>query len=126
MIERYLKLKRIYGFLAKKTALAITISIFILVVSSAGVIYNSENVSLIISFGFSIVVCLTIFEWKNGKIPFVMSDRIWSALWYKEYDDRKETHKKIMLVAATFSFSVMILTFLIGILWLILSETIFV
>ena len=115
-------MKKISDFVVRKTLFAILLSIFVFFVSAVGIIYNTENVSLIISFASSGGFFLMIFMWKNGKLPFVSSDRIWSLLWYKNVDDREESHKKHSLNLACFAYLIMIPSFLVGMIWLILSE----
>jgi hypothetical protein len=122
MTKRFAKMRRIRDFIVRKTNFAILLSILVFIVSSAGIIYSPENVSLMISFASSGGFFLMVFVWKNGKLPFISSDRIWSFLWYKETDEREESHKKHSLNLAGLAFLIMIPSFLFGMIWLILSE----
>ena len=115
-------MRRICDFIVRKTIFAILLSILVFIVSSAGIIYSTENVSLMISLASSGGFFLMVFVWKNGKLPFISSDRIWSLLWYKETDEREESHKKHSLNLAGLAFLIMIPSFLFGMIWLILSE----
>ena len=115
-------MKRIKCFLSNKPGIAATLIVTVLVISSAGSVYDTNNIFLILAFGASLMSGLMLFVSKNGKIPFISSDTIWHMLWFKGEDEREAMHKSISLNVATVSFILMIPLFLIGGAYLIISE----
>ena len=95
-------IKNIYNrtkdFLIKHYKLSVSITILLIVISSAACVY-SRNINLpASSFLFSFFALMCLITYKTGKIPLIMIDRTWDAYRLKYGEEEAEIKYKEMRI----------------------------
>ena len=110
------------SFLKTKRKTSFLIIALIFLVSSIAIVVSKLKIMAAIPFGFSIICFIRLITYKNGKIPFISSDKTWQKM-RLEYpkEEAKEKYKELSIKNATTYFTICVLTFVMWIVTEILA-----
>ena len=109
----------IKAFISNHYKLAFFVTVILLFAAIIGVAYSLVDYSkvnwlLTVCFGLSIAAFLRLTTYKNGKMPFFMSDKAWDNYRLKySGDELEQKYEEMSLNRATDYLTISIITFVI-------------